>query len=351
MSFEITIDRSDNMAQLVKLQDYISRYQIDLARYPTQFVRLKKSQWERVKHQWETGEEIGKWEHIEEVEDIDEKSRFSFIKKIFLGRHKNEQENQEELDIESVDVDNELMDEEHEIEETTNLFFEPNIIYSPKSLEELKRMFMDQFFHFQIKWASSTLREKSYVDPRFLRDTLLRVFLQKLPDNYLVFYYPVLKLKKAPVELDVLIMTPTECLCIKVLEQENQAVYVGNGDRFWTKKVGKQEKKILNPFIDLKRMENILSQIFKQNGVSMPIRKVVLTRTGYFDYPGSAYGVQFVDKRKYPEWLYNLRRTTSPMKHMQIRAAQTILNTVETTSFNRNIWHAGQQSQKEHDQA
>ena len=31
------------MAQLVKLQDYISRYQIDLARYPTQFVRLKKT--------------------------------------------------------------------------------------------------------------------------------------------------------------------------------------------------------------------------------------------------------------------------------------------------------------------
>lgn len=30
------------MAQLVKIQDYISRYQIDLARYPTQFVRLKK---------------------------------------------------------------------------------------------------------------------------------------------------------------------------------------------------------------------------------------------------------------------------------------------------------------------
>ena len=58
-----------------------------------------------------------------------------------------------------------------------------------KTLEELKKMFIDQFFHFQLKWASSTLREKSYVDPKFLRDTLLRSILQTLPDNYLILYY------------------------------------------------------------------------------------------------------------------------------------------------------------------
>lgn len=31
------------------------------------------------------------------------------------------------------------------------------------------------------------------------------------------------------------------------------------------------------------------------------------------------------------------------MKHMQIRAAQTILNTVQTTSFNRDIWQQAPQ--------
>ena len=40
------------MAQLVKLQDYVSRYQVDLKRYPTQFVRLKKQQWDRTKEEW-----------------------------------------------------------------------------------------------------------------------------------------------------------------------------------------------------------------------------------------------------------------------------------------------------------
>jgi len=322
----------------VKLQDYISRYQIDLARYPTQFVRLKRNQWDRVKYQWETGEELQEWEHFEETEEIEDKKRFSFIKRLLPVRKKIE-DAEDEDDIESVKVDSELMDEDDEIpEEETTLFFEPNIVYAPQTLEELKRMFLDQFFQFQLKWASSTLREKSYVDPRFLRDSLLRAFLQRLPDSYLVFYYPILKLKKAPVELDVVIMTPTDCICITVLEQESQAVYVANGDRFWTKKIGALDKKLLNPLINLNRMESILSQVFKQEGVSIPIRKVLLSRNGYFDYPGSAFGLQFIDKRKYTEWFQFLRSSKSPMKHMQIRAAQAILSTVETTSFNRNLW-------------
>lgn len=45
------------MAQLVKLLDYVSRYENDLTRYPTQFLRLKQYQWNRMKIQWETGAE------------------------------------------------------------------------------------------------------------------------------------------------------------------------------------------------------------------------------------------------------------------------------------------------------
>lgn len=326
------------MAQLVKIQDYISRYQIDLARYPTQFVRLKKNQWDRVKRQWERGEDISEWQHVENDTDIEpfvEKERFSFIRKIFAGRQKDEVVE----DIEQVDVSNELVNEEDAIpEEESTLTFEPKIVYAPQSIHELKRMFMDQFFHFQMKWASSTLREKSYVDPRFLRDSLLRTLLQNLPDNYLVFYYPILQVKKAPIELDVVLMSPTECICITVLEAENSAVYVGSSDRFWIKKVGTKDSKILNPTISLSRMESVLTQLFKQEGVDMPIRKVILTRNGYFDYPGSSYSIQFVDRRNYGEWMQYLKKISSPMKHMQIRAAQTILNNVQTTSFNRDIW-------------
>lgn len=331
------------MAQLVKLQDYISRYQIDLARYPTQFVRLKQSQWERVKRQWELGEEISEWQHTDDDSENDsfaEKKRFSLFKKIFAGRQKEENE-----DVEQIEISNELVSDEDIIpEEETTLTFEPKIVYTPQSIHELKRMFIDQFFHFQMKWASSTLREKSYVDPRFMRDPLLRNLLQKLPDNYLLFYYPILQIRKAPIELDVVLMSPTECICITVLQAENQAVYVGGSERFWIKKVGTKDSKVLNPMISLNRMESVLTQLFKQDNIDMPIRKVILTQNGYFDYPGSPYGIQFVDRRNYGDWMEQLRKVSSPMKHMQIRASQTILNNVQTTSFNRDIWKQSSQT-------
>jgi len=330
------------MAQLVKIQDYISRYQIDLARYPTQFVRLKKSQWERVKRQWELGEEISEWQHTDDDSENDsfaEKERFSLFKKIFAGRQKEENE-----DVEQIEISNELVSDEDIIpEEETTLTFEPKIVYAPQSIHELKRMFIDQFFHFQMKWASSTLREKSYVDPRFMRDPLLRNLLQKLPDNYLLFYYPILQIRKAPIELDVVLMSPTECICITVLEAENQAVYVGGSERFWIKKVGTKDSKVLNPMISLNRMESVLTQLFMQDDINMPIRKVILSQNGYFDYPGSPYGIQFVDRRNYGEWMEHLKKVSSPMKHMQIRASQTILNNVQTTSFNRDIWKQSSQ--------
>ena len=322
------------MAQLIKLQDYISRYQVDLTRYPTQFIRLKKGQWERVKKQWEQGGNLPTWEHMEEEGQTP--TRFAVLKKFFPKRFQKEEP--EKQYIETIETTNELTDEDYIPDEETALHFEANILYQPQTLPELKKMFIDQFFHFQMKWASSTLREKSYVDPKFLRDTLLRAMLQTLPDNYLILYYPIIKLKKAPVELDIIIMTPTECLCITVIENEDQAVYVGNGDRFWIKKVGTEDKKVLNPLIQLDRMETILKQIFAISNVDIPIRKVLLSRNGYIDYPGSVYNVQFVDKRKFPEWMESIRKSYSPMKHMQIRAAQAILNYVQTTSFNRDIW-------------
>lgn len=326
------------MAQLIKLQDYISRYEIDLARYPTQFIRLKQNQWERIKYQWQTGEAIERWEHIEE--EVKEEKKKSLFQKIFPFKKEVEVTEEEQEDIEKVTISNDWAVEENPYQEDdTTLIFEPNLVYTPKTLEELKKMFIDQFFHFQMKWASSTLREKSYVDPKFMRDTLLRSMLQTLPDNYLVFYYPILRVKKAPIELDIIIMTPTECLCITVLEQESQAVYIANSERFWLKKVGKNEKKVLSPLIQLNRMEKVIEQIFQQNHIELPIRKVLLTRNGYIDYPGTMYGVSFVDKRKFPEWMGQLAHSVSPMKHMQIRGAQAILNTVQTTSFHREIWN------------
>lgn len=326
------------MAQLIKLQDYISRYQIDLNRYPAQFIRMKKNGWNRMKSDWESGDSLNtvqNWEQVEEAEE-EQKPKQTIFKKLFSKKRSSDKE--ETIDV-TEDNEENLPIEEELIDDETTLYFEPTIVYRPQTTEELKKIFLDQFFHFQIKWASSTLREKSYVDPKYLREGFLRTILQSLPDNYLVLYYPIIKVKKAPVELDIIILTPLECLCITMVEHENLAVYIGNSERerFWMKKVGDTEKKLLNPLIQLNRMEAIIAQLFHLQDVDMPIRKILLSRNGYFDYPGNVFNVQFIDKREYENWMQHLKQTTSPMKHMQILAAKTILNHVETTSYNRTL--------------
>ena len=316
----------NEVAQLVKLQDYISRYQIDLKRYPTQFVRLKKQQWERTKSEWEDGSLNAQWVEEEVMEDDLEKS--SFFSKLF--RRKKDSHSTEEVETEEIEG---LIPEEDTI-----LHFQPNIVYQPQTLEELKRMYLDQLFHFQMKWASSTLLDKSYVDPKFMRDSLLRTLTLHLPDNYFLLYYPILKLKKAPVELEILLILPTEIICMVVLEGQDSDAFIGSSDRFWLRKSGKEEKKVLSPLINLNRMESIIQQVFQKEAIDLPIRRVVLSRNGYIDYPGAVYNTQFIDTRKFQTWFKALQSNPSPMKHMQFKAAQSLLNLVQTTSYSRAGW-------------
>ena len=311
------------MAQLVKLLDYISRYEQDLSRYPTQFIRLKTYQWDRMKRLWEHGEDLTEWQ--QEKEDVEEPEAIRWYSPFLRLFGKNKAVGEEEVQEEKAE------------EEEEHFGFNPNIIYNPSDLQQLRKLYLDQLFHFQIKWASSTLMDKSRVDPRYMRDSLLRSFAQDLPDSYLLFYYPILVIKKAPVELDILLVTPIECLCITVLEREDVAAFIGGGDKFWTKKLGEKESKVLNPLIALNRMEKIVAGIFKANDIDFPIKKYVISRNGYIDYPGTAYDVQMIDRRNYAEWLAAIKRSSVPMKHTQFKAAQAILDVGQTTAVSKLV--------------
>lgn len=305
------------MAQLVKLLDYISRYENDLTRYPTQFIRLKRSQWERMKIQWENGSEHSMWQQIMEDEKPEEKKRFSSFFRLFSPR-------KEEPDLEEVPEEDE-----------DDFGLHRNIIYTPSTEVQLRKIYMDQLFQFQLKWASSTLIDKSRVDPKYTRDSLLRSFTQQLPDSFLLLYYPIIKLQKAPVELAVIIMTPVECMCITVLEKEDLAVYIGGSDRFWQKKSGDKETKLLNPLIALNRDEKIISKIFQEKAIDFPIRKYLVSRNGYIDFPNVAFDVEIIDKRSYDNWFSSLSRYSTPMKLNQFKAAQAILDVGQTTAISR----------------
>ncbi|MFJ7851588.1 hypothetical protein ACIQX3_02180 [Peribacillus frigoritolerans] len=86
------------MAQLIKMQDYISRYEQDIYRYPTQFARLKKQQWDKLKAAYNAGELDRLYsEHTESETQVkfdlpqeDSKRLFKRVKGIFLRTGKQE---------------------------------------------------------------------------------------------------------------------------------------------------------------------------------------------------------------------------------------------------------------------
>lgn len=311
------------MAQLVKLVDYVSRYENDLTRYPTQFIRLKRYQWKRIRTQWEHG--FDAFEPRIETEQEEEQENDKWYSALFKKWRKRRDD---ELDEEETNAEPDELAE-------TDLAFQAAISCRPSNIEQLKKSYTDQLFQFQLKWASSTLYDKSRVDPKFFSDRLLKQLTQRLPDSFLLFYYPIVKVNKAPVELDVILLTPTTCYCITVLESERMAAYIGSGERFWLKKYGDQETKVLNPTIALNRMEKIISSFFGSADVELPIRKLIISSNGYIDYPGTPFEITCIDRKNYDEWLTKLGNNPSPMKHTQFKAAQAILEHAQTTAMSR----------------
>ncbi|MFB6467621.1 nuclease-related domain-containing protein [Cytobacillus sp. Hz8] len=329
------------MGQLIKLQDYVSRYEQNIFLYPARYVRLKKQHWEKVVFAWENHEgEFSEQQDDTSALDWFEEDSPTFFEKIkgALKIRKRHEANKEEVELEG---DDGLQEEESAV------LFQPIFAVRPQTKLELKQQFLDQLIRFQLKWASSTLMEKSYVDNSYLFDRKLAYFLQRFPDTYLIMYRPIFLLKKAPVEVESIMITPTEVLCITFLEEEDQAVYIGSKERFWMKRVQNQEKKILNPLLALNRTHKIVQTLFKKYDIELPIHQVMISRNGYIDYPSAPYGTFLVEKRNYEEWFQSLRNNRSPLKHVQLKAAKALLQFCQTSSFKRHEWESEDESNQD----
>ena len=227
------------------------------------------------------------------------------------------------------------------VSDDPQLDFSPDLTMQARTELDLKQYFLDQLLSFQINWASSTIAEKSFINHNYYHDERLRHLLQRFPDTFLLLYQPILLLKKAPVELEVLLLTPTEVWCLAFLEEEEDAAFAGSNDNFWLKRIGDSEYKVLNPALSANRMEKIVTQIFKLYEVELPIRKAVLSPNGYIDYPESPGELLLLDKRTYEDWFQKMRANRSPLKMMQMRGAKALLDYCQTTSFRRADWHQG----------
>jgi hypothetical protein len=254
------------MAQLIKLENYVSRYELNMFRYPARFIRIKKKHLEQLAYQTKEGEI-------------------------------------------------------------------PAAV--SKQSEALKRQIADEVFSFQLRWASSTLNEKSFFSYSYGQNHYLKFLLQQLPDNYLVLYRPVFLLKQAPVELDVLLVSPAAIWCITILEGSDDSVFQGSSSRFWDEIGGQRKEQTLNPIVSNTRTFRIINRLLKSIDEFLPIRRTILSRRSYIEYPDSPPDVSLVDRRNVQEWLKKMVREPSPLKYKQLKAAQYLLKQCQTVSVKR----------------
>lgn len=321
------------MGQLIKLQDYVSRYEQNIFLYPSRYVRLKKQQWEKLQAAWENKNEPSPFFEGSGFEETwtPEVEEVQILQKL-KGFFKNEKKVEEIMEEKAKGANDETQDQADQLE------FSISYSSRPHSLNLLKQQFLDQIFRFQMKWASSTLTEKSFVEKTFYYNEQLKYFLQRFPDTFLVLFQPIFLLKNAPVETETMVITPTELWCISFIEEEENAVFVGSHEHFWLKRGKKGEKKVLNPMLALNRTEKIAKQIFKIHDIELPIKKAVISRNGFIDFPAPPIDIQFIETRKYEEWFQNMRDLRSPLKHVQMKAAAHLLQYCLTSSIRRMEW-------------
>lgn len=303
------------MAHLIKLEDYISRYQFDLHRYPSQFSRMKKERWYYVKSEWEQLQ----FDSVHHTEDQGHDSVIEEERGLFaqtFQRMKKWTRRQQDQD------QAEMM--EH---------VESDAHIRGMTLEQVKQSFLEELFLSQLRWASSSLLEESTLHPRYKRDQWLRFFAQEIPDNYFLMYKPIFFIKKAPIELDLILISPTEILCVTMIEGQEHSVFEASSDRFWTEYIDKTRKKRISPLLSLSRMTRVIGGILEEAGVSFPIRKVVLCPNSMIDNKIQGVKVDLIDRRTFDSWHSRLKKHPSPLKHQQMKVTSLLLECCHTVAY------------------
>ncbi|WP_373893110.1 NERD domain-containing protein [Virgibacillus natechei] len=293
------------MAQLIKLQDYISRYEWNVYRYPTQYIRLKQDNWKKLYQEWSNPKEEFEKEPVSS--ETVKQSRFSKLKR-FLKR--------------------EGQSEEEKLESST----------IPYSKTDLKQHYLDNLMNFQLKWATSTVTDTSFMNESYYNDPTLKYFLQRFPDTYLTMYHPIFNIKNAPIDGEILLISPIGIEIIKLVEENQGAYIIASEERTWMLETGRKQSKILSPLIALKRTEKLVRGILHMEGIDFPIEKTVLSRTNSIVSNSEPYKTNIIGNLEYEAWFNHKRKLISPLKSSQLKASEILLGYCQTNSIKRTEW-------------
>lgn len=296
------------MAQLVKLYDYISRYESNPFHYPTQFIRLKQKKWKNILTTWENQSfSFPTREKEKTVAGITYKNTTTIFKSdLFKKEHKNKT-NQPAIDRELV----------------------------PKTKTGLKHYFLNQLYPLQIKWASSTLTHTSFTAKDFTQEPDLIYLLQRFPDIYFMMYFPIFYVKQAPIEADILIISPLGIEIVRILHYSKHSSIFIEDERFWIIEQYKQQEKIISPVISLRRTELVVQSILQHHRIEFPIKKTVVAKESRIVSSREPYQVQLIDRYFYENWFHEKRVLQSPLKSTQLKAMGALLKHSQTSAVKR----------------
>lgn len=291
-----------NLAHLVKLQDYPTRYDRDFFHFPNHVLTLKKNEWGRIKANFEQQKDEPVKEEVK-VADLwefqkEEKKKWGFS--FFRKKEEN-----------VTDV-NHTVQEKHIIEIPTQA----------ENIQELKLLFQEEWYEYQLHLSCNAIEKEK---KRYVYDSELKYLIQEFSDQYLVYYKSDALLNEGSVELATIIITPLEVWVISVLAVEKGSVFSKHDKRYWIEKTGEESRKLVNPTISLIRTEKIIQHIMNSKDVSLPIKKIILSKNGYIDTFEMAAGFQYIDKRNYEEWFKKNSRTIVPLKSTQLKVGEAIL--------------------------
>lgn len=303
------------MAQLIKLEDYISRYEKDLYHYSSQYVRLKHENWANINLEQKSAREVDSYQ--EDISNTEEKRRnkFSFLKFNIFKRTKYEM-----------------------LEEDNSIAYKKQLKLAILNEDELKQYFLDELYPFQIKWATSTLVSVSFVDRKYTNNLQLKYFLQRFPDTYFLMYQPVFDIQSAVVEADIIFISPIGIEIISLLEFSEDLRVIAGDERTWLIEGGEVQERILNPAISLRRTEKIIKSILKQKGIDFPIIKTILSKKNQILFGTEPYKIQIIDVDSCENWEKSRKTLNSPHKNIQLKATDEILQYCRTTSIRRPEW-------------
>lgn len=176
------------------------------------------------------------------------------------------------------------------------------------------------------------------MDKTYYQDETLKYFLQRFPDTYLLMYYPIFAIKKAPIDGEIILLSPIGIEIIYLIEKSHNAKIVANDERTWIVEERKEQSKILSPMIALKRTEQIVKSILGTEDIEFPIKKIVLSRVNHIEFHSESYNTKIVGKHNYEKWFEEKRNLVSPLKNRQLKVAELLLKNCQTVALKRPEW-------------